>query len=221
MRARARARACVRESGVRSLSFSLHADKRNSGDAVRQRHGEWLETWDGAVGAHCDDPFSNLNLSNPCTENAAIETVVSGGLQQVVHLLRENNSAPLAPVFAWHGFQYVVVVADNAASFAGELGSLHRLEMHPNVTSTGTLTFGGDGNAGSLSEDSADVLNGVQKMLLASQLSNLAAYIPMSCPTTEKQGWTGDVLFSSEQAMYAHATFAPGHVSNASAKQSP
>jgi hypothetical protein len=31
------------------------------------------------------------------------------------------------------------------------------------------------------------VFNGVQKMLTASQLSNLAAYIPMSCPTTEKQ----------------------------------
>ena len=28
-----------------------------------------------------------------------------------------------------------------------------------------------------------------------SQLSSIAAYIPTSCPTTEKQGWLGDALF--------------------------
>ena len=41
-----------------------------------------------------------------------------------------------------------------------------------------------------------EVLGGVQAMLLRSTLGNLAAYIPTSCPTTEKQGWLGDALFA-------------------------
>lgn len=39
-------------------------------------------------------------------------------------------------------------------------------------------------------------------MLLRSLLANLAAYIPTSCPTTEKQGWLGDALFAAEASMY-------------------
>lgn len=196
--------------GKHSSFLIIFANAHNPNAVAHQRHGEWLEMWEGAVGRHCDAPHNNLDVSNnSCSTSGTdgnVETVVSGGLQQVVHLLRANNSASLAPVFAWHGFQYVVVVADNAAAFPGQLSSLCRLEIHPNVTSTGRLTFGGDGNAGSVSEDSADVLNGVQNMLLASQLSNLAAYVPISCPTTEKQGWTGDVRFSSEEALYVSKT---------------
>ena len=63
------------------------------------------------------------------------------------------------------------------------------------VTATGRLTFDGGGVAGSLSENGAEVMRGVQAMLLGSQLSSIAAYIPTSCPTTEKQGWLGDALF--------------------------
>lgn len=107
--------------------------------------------------------------------------------QTVLHTLRENISHPLAPIFAWHGFQYVTIVAEHGTSFKGGLEALTALRIHTNVSVTGELDFGGDGIAGSESENSAEVFNGVQKMLTASQLSNLAAYIPMSCPTTEKQ----------------------------------
>ena len=107
--------------------------------------------------------------------------------QTVLHTLRANISHPLAPIFAWHGFQYVTVVAEHGTSFKGGLEALTALRIHTNVSVTGELDFGGDGIAGSESENSAEVFNGVQKMLTASQLSNLAAYIPMSCPTTEKQ----------------------------------
>ena len=43
-----------------------------------------------------------------------------------------------------------------------------------------------------LSGPGAGTLNGVHGMVLASQLSNLAAFLPTDCPTREKHGWLGD-----------------------------
>ena len=176
----------------------------DSGARVTLLHGEWLETWDerggssGSTGRRCEGGPGGSGCTGP-----NVLPVVSGGLQAVTHVLRPNNSRPLAAIFGWHGFQYVRVEAELGSGFVGGLTALDALEIHPNVTSTGQLSFGGDGVAGSESEKAAAVLRGVQSMLLASQLSNLAAYIPMSCPTTEKQGWLGDALFVSEESMYA------------------
>eukprot|EP00937_MAST-01D_sp_MAST-1D-sp2_P006108 g6108.t1 len=39
-------------------------------------------------------------------------------------------------------------------------------------------------------------------MTRASQVSNVAAYMPTDCPTREKHGWLGDALDASEQALY-------------------
>ena len=163
-----------------------------TGSQVMLVHGEWLEEKDTTGLQRCE--------METCGSGAV--PVVSGGLQSVVHTLRRNNSASLSSVFAYMGFQYIKVVAAHDSSFSGGLDALVALEIHPDVTSTGQLTFGGDGVAGSLSEHGAEVLSGVQSMLLGSQLSNLAAYIPTSCPTTEKQGWLGDALFASEESMY-------------------
>ena len=75
-----------------------------------------------------------------------------------------------------HGFQYVLVTS-NGTGFAGGLNDIVGLEIHTNVTATGSLTFGGP---------SSDVLNGIQSMTLASQVTNVAAYMPTDCPTREK-----------------------------------
>ena len=103
-----------------------------------------------------------------------IVPVVSGGQQTVLHTLRSNFSGALVPIFAWHGFQYATIVADRTSGFGGGLSAVTALWIHPNITATGALDFRGDGMAGSESENSAAVLRGVQAMLLASQLSNLA-----------------------------------------------
>ena len=167
-----------------------------AGAEVTLVHGEWLEkdvgggNWRRCERDVCTGPFAD------------IMPAVSGGYQSVVHTLRTNSTAALAPLFAWHGFQYVKVVADTAASFGGGLQAVTALEIYPNLTKTGRLAFSGDGVPGSTSEDAAAVLGGVQTMLLRSQLGNLAAYIPTSCPTTEKQGWLGDALFAAEASMF-------------------
>jgi len=136
------------------------------GSAVTLVHGEWLEVWSNQSKQRCPEPAT-------CEGN--IVPAVSGGHQAVFHTLRANNAQPLAPIFAWHGFQYVTVVASHTSSFAGGLRALEALEIHTNVSSTGSLSFGGDGIPGSESEMAAEVMQGVQGMLLASQLSNLAA----------------------------------------------
>jgi hypothetical protein len=46
------------------------------------------------------------------------------------------------------------------------------------ISSTGTLNFGGDGVVGSMTEQAAWVLNGINSMTLQSQVTNIAAYVP-------------------------------------------
>jgi hypothetical protein len=52
---------------------------------------------------------------------------------------------------ARHGFQYLLVTSTGNTGFAGGLNDVVGLEIHTNVSTTGTLLFGGP---------SADVLNG-------------------------------------------------------------
>ena len=64
----------------------------------------------------------------------------------------------------------------------GKLDALVALEIHTNVTSTGTLRFFGDGLATGVDEGT-EVLAHINQMTLNSQLSNLPANIPTDCPT--------------------------------------
>jgi hypothetical protein len=114
---------------------------------------------------------------------------ISGGQQQFeIHVLRPGNNAVLETLFCWHGFQYVLVSSVGLTGFKGLLDSLVGLEIHTNISSTGTVLFDGDGVEGSLSEQGAAVLNGVNGMTLNSQVTNVAAYMPTDCPTREKHG---------------------------------
>jgi alpha-L-rhamnosidase len=140
------------------------------GSQLLLTHGEWLESWQSNQSAQRCDPTTCSNFPGE-----SIVPVVSGGLQTVLHTLRADCTRPLAPIFAWHGFQFVTIVAERRSSFSGGMESISAQWIHPNVTATGKLTFGGNGIAGSESESSAEVFRGVQRMLLASQLSNLAA----------------------------------------------
>ena len=45
-------------------------------------------------------------------------------------------------------------------------------------------------------------LSAIRDITKASQLSNMAAYLPTDCPTREKHSWTGDASVTAEQAMY-------------------
>ena len=126
---------------------------------------------------------------------------ISGPVQQYEnHILRAGNSKPLGTLFCWHGFQYVRVTPSGDTGFTGALDAIVALEIRTNMTATGSLAFGGEGDP--QAEDAAEVLTHINQMTLQSQRSNVAAYMPTDCPTREKHGWLGDALDASEQVLF-------------------
>jgi hypothetical protein len=107
-----------------------------------------------------------------------------------------SPTATLTPRFVWHGGQFVQVTVSGDASFDGSLSAVTALVMHANLTQTGNIKFSG-GDAGTSS-----TLNGLNKMILNSQTSNVAAGMPTDCPTREKRGWLGDAQVTAEEAIY-------------------
>jgi hypothetical protein len=141
--------------------------------------------------------------SPPSPPTSLSYPAISGYKQQNEnHILRNGNSAPIETIFCWHGLQYALVTPIGDTTFSGRLDAIVGLVIRTNISTTGTLSFGGDGVAGSASTQAAAVLTGVDSMTRASQLSNVAAYMMTDCPTREKHGWMGDALDGSEQALY-------------------
>lgn len=79
----------------------------------------------------------------------------------------------------WHGFQYVRVTSHGNTGFTGALDAIKALEIRTNVTATGQLSFGGEGDP--TAEDAAEVLTHINEMTQQSQRSNIAAYMPTDC----------------------------------------
>ena len=71
-----------------------------------------------------------------------------------------------------------VQVQGLAAAYTPTAGDVTGLFIHTNVRRTGNVNF------------SHPVLDGVQKAIVQTQLSNLHFH-PTDCPTREKRGWTG------------------------------
>eukprot|EP00911_Craspedida_sp_UC1_P002962 UC1_evm2s2160 len=105
----------------------------------------------------------------------------------------------LYPRFTWHGFQYVIVEATPGVHFTGAPDSLVARWTTSSLTFTSNITMTGPGS---------DTLNGIHDLVVASQLSNMAAFVPTDCPTREKHGWLGDAQVTAEEALYN--LWAPG-----------
>jgi hypothetical protein len=103
------------------------------------------------------------------------------------HLTHDDDGwVTYTPTFTYHGFRYVQVegLAGNYEATPGDLAGMF---VHSAVRRTGNVSF------------SHAVLNGVQKAIVQTQLSNLHFH-PTDCPQREKRGWTGDAQFTSRQA---------------------
>ena len=74
-----------------------------------------------------------------------------------------------------------------AETYTPTAADLTGLFVHSAVKRTGNVTF------------SHPVLDGIQKAIVQTQLSNLHFH-PTDCPQREKRGWTGDAQFTSRQA---------------------
>lgn len=115
---------------------------------------------------------------------------------QTVHILSDELTAGdlLFPRFTWHGFQYAEFSFHADSGFDGSLVSVTGLQVGPSIKRIGEVSFGGGSDA--------EILGSLQRLVVASQISNLAAYIPIDCPTREKRGWMADAMLSAEEAMF-------------------
>ena len=147
-----------------------------TGSRVHLQLGEWLTP--------VNAPYAPTPGLPPPPPASLIYPHISGATQQYEnHTLQAGNRDPLTTLFCWHGFQYVRVTTTGATGFAGTLAALLAHEIHTNTSQTGRLRFGGDGQPGSVASEAARVLQGVNAMTLASQRTNVAAYMPTDCPT--------------------------------------
>jgi len=118
------------------------------------------------------------------------------GQQTDVHILGPGVAAGtlLTPRFTWHGFQFVEVAADINSGFDGGLHSIIGLVVGADIERTGSVLFSGG--------TEAKMLNAIQGLVVASQLGNMAGYVPTDCPTREKHGWLGDAQVTAEEALF-------------------
>ena len=99
----------------------------------------------------------------------------------------------LAPLFTWHGFQYVVVAPGEGVQFKPDLKALKAYWTTAALAESSVIEFSGPG---------ASLLSDIRDITKASQISNMAGYTPTDCPTREKHGWLGDSQVTAEEAMY-------------------
>jgi hypothetical protein len=79
-----------------------------------------------------------------------------------------------APKFTWHGFQHVVVTPSPGVTFSGELQAISAHWTTSDLKTSSSITFAGPG---------AEILGSVDRIVVNSQISNLAAFMPTDCPT--------------------------------------
>lgn len=132
-------------------------------------------------GSCYNQPFVMPPWPNPQAGDAAMYPQISGGAVQQYenHVLRHGNTEPFGTLFCWHGFQYVRVTSHGDTTFTGALDAITALEIYTNLTATGILTFGGEGEPAA--EGAAEVLTHINQMTQQSQRSNVAAYMPTDC----------------------------------------
>ena len=154
-------------------------------ETISLRHGEMLLA-NGSL---------NLNYSGH-------DTGVKAHFQEDHHIIpkdrRRSSPLRLRSSFSWYGFQYVSVHVSSAGYFDGtNLDVLECFQMYPDFETAGDIVFGDD----AVSKNIGKRLNGLQKIIITSQLGNLAQYAPTDCPTREKHFWLGDALSIAEEAM--------------------
>ena len=128
------------------------------------RHCELVNTTLGAGHAFClalahlpDQPDSHILPAGFNTANAGADVPVGAG----------PADGLLTPRFTWHGFQYVIVEADEGIQFDAKIDSVVARWTASNLEDTASISFEGPG---------AEMLTGIRDIVKASQLSNMAAF---------------------------------------------
>lgn len=137
----------------------------------------------GEAGASVDLIYSERMNADGTLDRANINTFCDGTLDhRDRYTLKGGEPECWEPRFCYHGFRYVQVE-----------GEARLLGMEGRVVHT-ALDIVGEFSC------SDDVLNQIHQAARYSTLYNYHG-IPTDCPHREQNGWTGDALLSSEQAL--------------------
>lgn len=101
---------------------------------------------------------------------------------QSIYIMNGEGEEEYTPCFCYYGFRYVIV--ENAP----EDFEIEAQEVHTDFETVGNF------------QCNDEMLNKLHKASLTATLSNYVG-IPTDCPHREQNGWTGDTLVSSDQAL--------------------
>ena len=182
-------------SGTVAGTESNTSKGNDSGTGTSTRTGTRTSTGN-LTGTGTGNGNGNITLHH-CENMLNLTTCVKMSIltdQMDVHMLAGYPSSPsLRTQFTWHGFQHVMVEASEGVTFDAAEDSIEAVWTAPPVDDTAHIEFEGPG---------AHTLSGIRDIVKASQISNVAAYVPTDCPTREKHGWLGDALAVAEEGMY-------------------
>ncbi len=109
------------------------------------------------------------------------------------YLVANRPETPvLAPQFTWHGFQHVVVTPGPGVQFTGDLDAVSAHWTTSNLSRTASIKFTGEG---------AKFFDSLNQIVVNSQISNLAAFMPTDCPTRYDFTVTGTATIESRSAL--------------------
>ncbi len=110
--------------------------------------------------------------------------------QQDEYILKGEGTETYAPHFTFHGFRYVeVTIPEPAAVASVQVLSVEGLGLNSDVALAGSF------------ECSNELLNRIQRTVVATELSNLFS-VESDCPHREKLGYGGDIVAACEMGMF-------------------
>lgn len=151
---------------------------QHANDIITVQYGEKIKK-DGCLSMHRTDEHFRYP--------ASFEILPGGWFQTDRFVCDGSDEQIYEPRFTYNGFQYVQI---SGLKQAPNASTLLACAVHTDFKDVGQFTC------------SNELINKLQQAILWSYRSNFANGYPTDCPHREKNGWTGDALLASEQAMY-------------------
>ncbi len=148
------------------------------GDVITVRYAEKLDA-DGTLSLKGTD----AHFRYP----ASFRVLPGGWFQTDRFVCGDSAEQTYEPRFTYNGFQYVEITG---------------LRTKPTINTVTACVVQTDFKPAGRFECSHGLLNKLQQAILWAYRSNFVNGYPTDCPHREKNGWTGDALLASEQAMY-------------------
>eukprot|EP01052_Picozoa_sp_SAG31_P025693 SAG31_NODE_2268_length_6049_cov_1.979835_4_plen_500_part_00 len=139
---------------------------------------------------HEDGSLFNTYCGKGCASPPYLGEMVGNQANQTdVYITKGSDHEEFTPFSTYHGFRYVSLEG-LPSGYIPNSSTLTSHFVHSDTKVTGKIRF---------KNESADILNKIQKAILYTQRSNFHT-IPTDCCQREKRGWMGDAQWTAEEA---------------------